>query len=52
MDSVTNPTTIASAGQRFFSRYARYLTAGFLLYTALILLGHIVGFPLSYAYQN
>ncbi|GHO49072.1 hypothetical protein [Ktedonospora formicarum] len=33
-------------------RFARLLTAGFLLYTALIVLGHIIGFPLSYTYLH
>jgi hypothetical protein len=34
------------------SRAARLMLAGFLLYTFLILLGHLVGFPLGYAYLH
>src|SRR5262249_33273327 len=33
-------------------RAARLMTAGFLVYTLLILIGHIVSFPLSYAYLH
>src|SRR5438132_13947005 len=32
------------------SRAAWLMTVGFLVYTLLILVGHIVGFPLGYAY--
>ncbi len=34
------------------SRAAWLMTVGFLIYTLLILIGHIVGFPLGYAYLH
>jgi hypothetical protein len=34
------------------SRTAWFMTFGFLVYTLLILVGHIVGFPLAYAYLH
>src|SRR5947209_4845449 len=34
------------------SRAAWFMTVGFLIYTLLILIGHIVGFPLGYAYLH
>src|SRR5437764_13137091 len=34
------------------SRAAWLMTVGFLVYTLLILIGHIVGFPLGYAYLH
>ncbi|MBO0791547.1 MAG: hypothetical protein J2P36_11445 [Ktedonobacteraceae bacterium] len=43
-------TDTRSMGKQPVGRYAWLMTSGFLLYTAVMLLGHIVGFPLSYAY--
>ena len=33
-------------------RTAWFMTLGFLIYTLLIVVGHIVGFPLGYAYLH
>jgi hypothetical protein len=43
--------------QEIFSKSSRqrtawFMTCGFLIYTLLILVGHIVGFPLGYAYLH
>lgn len=43
-------STLASAERPARSWTAWMMTAGFLFYTMLILAGHLVGFPLSFAY--
>ena len=46
-------TTVQQASKKpSRSRADRFMTAGFLVYTRIILAGHIAGFPLAYAYLH